>query len=89
MIAAPHARLSTLLQSCGLFTPERVQELMALQKSSGSPLTRVVVDNQSATEEAYLRALAGRWTCRPARWATPSNPTCSPRCRPARSTSTA
>ncbi len=58
MIAAPHARLSTLLQSCGLFTPERVQELITLQKASGTPLTRLIVDNQYATEEAYLRALA-------------------------------
>jgi hypothetical protein len=31
---------------------------MTLQKASGTPLTRLIVDNQYATEEAYLRALA-------------------------------
>jgi len=58
MAVATSNKLAALLERVGLFTPDQVEELLALQQQAGRSITETVVEQGYAKEEPFLEALA-------------------------------
>ena len=58
MAVASGNRMGGLLQATGLFSEEQIQDLLVVQKETGSSITEAIVSRGLTDEPTFLKALA-------------------------------
>ena len=51
-------RLTSLLEKCGLLSPDQIEDLLIAHRADGASITASLVEQGMADEETYLKALA-------------------------------